>query len=544
MFPPMKRDGTRRLEPVTFSMTALGAAAICAALAGCSKKSDSSAPGAASAGAPPGALAAAGSAAPRVRPIVLTAEPEKVWASGVSIATGVTPTELDSGRVGVGVHGSRGPTVVVFDSKGEGQEARIRLKKELTEEPKKENGKREILRVTPALGSGSEVVAFVDYREAGDTRRLVACGPSDSTEELLKFEGKPLVDAGEETPEKGKAEEPAKPSPAPSAKIASPAPAKPAAASSAGKPPPAPSGAKPPPAAPAKPGAGTQKPPVLHAATKVEKPPAPPAKPAATAGAAKTEPERELRECRTLVDRGGAHAWAVGSELVGKPAADGSSDYSVVLFAEQERGRGRADLSTSPLGKAPTKLPVYEAAAAYDMGGGNFLLAARFRGALFTWVLDASKHPRGSVRVYSGGFPAQPHFANFGSELALIVVQSGAGGQKAARAARFAPDVTSLPSTLSDLVIPDHGIEPPVSAVIGGAPPARFIAYQSDQSAKRLSVVQVDGNLAATGEPLPIDVGVRDSELFALADGRLLVVYIRLDPSGKSELVSKTIRLG
>jgi hypothetical protein len=546
MFPAMKHDG-RSMTRTALPIFAFAAVVALGGATGCSKKGESPSAGASGAAQAPGAPAALGSgaAAVRPRPVAMTADPEQVWAAGASVATGLTPTELDAGRVAVGALSNRGPTVVVFDSKGEGREARIGVKKELTTELKKEEGKREILRVTPALGSGNEVVAFVDYREIGDTRRLVACGPSDSTDEILKFDGKPILDAGDEGADKGKPDEAQKPAtPAPSAKPAAP-PQKPAAAPPGAKP--APSAGKPAAAAPGSATPGARKPPAL---TSVPPKPAAPSKSSPKPAAkvpAKTEPERELRECRTIVDRGGAHAWAVGSELVGKPAADGSTDYNVVLFTEQERGRGRADLSTSPLGKAPAKVPVYEAATAYDIGGGSFVLAARFRGALFTWVLDASKHARGSVRVYSGGFPAQPHFVNFGNELALIIVQGGAG-QRAARAARFAPDVTTLPSALSDLVIPDRSVEPPVSAAMLGSTTslasARFVAYQSDESAKRLSIVQVDGNLAAVGEPHTIDVGVRESELFALGDGRLLVVYIRVDGSGKSELVSKTVRLG
>jgi hypothetical protein len=555
MFPRMRHDSAVPRAGV-IAISAL--AAISAS--GCSKQDGSPATGSSATPSPTGAPASVGSGpgAARARPVKMTAEPEKVWASAVSLGTGLTPMELDSGRVAVGAMSSRGPTVVVFDSKGDGQESRIRVKKELTGELKKDE-KREVLRVTPALGSGNEVVAFVDYREAGDTRRLVACGPSDSNDEILKFDGKPILDAGDETP--AKPDDAAKPAPAaPSGKPA--APAKPAAAPSAAKPAPAkpaplPSGAKPTTPAPSSSGPVPRRPPALGGAaakpgssakpgTTPAAPPAPaPAKPSPSP---KTEPERELRECRTLVDRGGAHAWAVGSELVGKPAADGSTDYSIVLFTEQERGRGRADLNTSPLGKSPAKVPVYEAPTAYDMGGGNFALAARFRGALFTWVLDASKRARGAVRVYSGGFPAQPHFVNFQSEIALIVVQSGAGGQKSARAARFAADVTSLPSSLSDVVIPERSVEPPVSAAMFGPKStlasSRFVAYQSDETAKRLSVVQVDGNLAPAGEPLTIDLGVRESELFALDGGELLVVYVRVDGTGKSELVSKTIRLG
>jgi hypothetical protein len=555
MFPAMRQDGSAIRRAAALEISVLAAALSCAVTAGCSKKDDSPAAGSSAGASPGGGPAPVGSAAvaARARPVKMTAEPEKVWAAAVSLGTGLTPMELDSGRAAVGAMSSRGPTVVVFDSKGEGQEARIRVKKELTSELKKDE-KREVLRVTPALGSGSEVIAFVDYREVGDARRLVACGPSDSSEEILKFDGKPILDAGDETP--AKTDEAAKSAaPAPSAKPA--APAKPPAAPSAAKPAPAkpaplPSGAKPAPAPPSS-GAAPRKPPALGGVAakpgSSAKPAAPPAPaPAKPPPSGKTEPERELRECRTLVDRGGAHAWAVGTELVGKPAADGTADYSVVLFAEQERGRGRSDLSSSPLGKAPAKVPVYEAATAYDMGGGSFVLAARFRGALFSWVLDASKHPRGMARVYSGGYPAQPHFVNFGTEIGLVVVQTGTGGQKSARAARFTADVMALPSALSDLVIPERSVEPPVSAAMfGAASPfasSRFVAYQADETARRLSIVQVDGNLAPAGEPLTIDLGVRESELFALDGGKLLVVYIRVDASGKSELVSKTIRIG
>src|SRR5262245_33572123 len=186
MFPAMRQDGAAIRRAAALEISMLAAALSCAVTTGCSKKGDSPATGS-SAMSPTGGPAPVGStpAAARARPVKMTAEPEKVWASGVSLGTGLTPTDLDSGRVAVGAMSGRGPTVVVFDAKGEGQDARIRVKKELASELKKDE-KHEVLRVTPALGSGSEVVAFVDYREVGDTRRLVACGPSDSSEEILK----------------------------------------------------------------------------------------------------------------------------------------------------------------------------------------------------------------------------------------------------------------------------------------------------------------------------------------------------------------------
>jgi hypothetical protein len=469
-----------------------------------------------------------------------TIEPEKVWATTVSLGAGLTATELDGGRIALGVVVGGRPEVVVFDGSGQGSEVTVQLKKELSTPPTKEQGTRELHRVTPALGSGNEVIAFVDYSETGDDRRLVSCGPSDSNEELLAFEGKPLLASDQDRA--ADAPKPAPPAGAPKGGTSAPKSAGAAKALA--------------PSAPGR-GAGAKAAPVLHAADSKARGPAaspehkpaaasapPPAKGPASAGKGRPKGDkvRELRDCRTLVDRGGAHAWAVGSELVGQPLDDGDTDFAMVFFAEQEHGRGRFDLNTTPLGKTPSKPPVFEGPVAYDLGRGSFALAARFRGSLFAWLLDASKHARGPMRVYGGGFPGLPRFAPFGTESDLFLVLGTNDGRRLPRAVRVASGATELPADLTAIGVAEPALTGSLSGTALGS--RRFVSYLADEKTRRLMLVGVDVGLGAMGTPVAVDAGVYDAQIFPLADGRLLVTYLREGVGGRVDLVSRAATCG
>lgn len=552
------------------STVSLGLAALVGALAACSKE-QKAVPGAAG---EPAASTAPAAPGPAGGPKTCTASPEKVWAANASVSAGITKVELDAGRVAFGVVLGGKPDVVAFDPKGEGSAVHVAVKKALTEVLPKDQARREILRVTPALGSGSEVMAFVDYRKLSTDHRLVACGPSDSEDELLKFDGKPLVAVDEDRLDAKAADKAEPPAAPPGAKSATPAPKAPPAEKAPAAAPPKKAEPGKSPAQAAAPGA--RRPPMLRsvdpaqaeamrkareaaaaraAAALAKAAPAPSAS-AAKGEPAKAEPKepakadtskpkgdkvRELRDCRTFVDRGGAHAWTVGSELVGQPRDDGSTAWTMELFAEQEHGRGKATLSQSPLGKAPTKLPVYEAPTALDLGGGAFVLSARYRGGLFAWLLDGSKHLRGPARAYPGAAPWAPALALLGPDAALLIVQHD-GERHAPRFAEFATGATELPSGLVDFDVGEPALLGTPAAVLAGE--QRFVSGVADDAARRLVLVPVNGAFAKAGEPLAIDAGVHDSELVALADGRLLLVYLRGGSSGRMELVSRTVQCG
>ena len=356
------------------SVSAVKVVSLAAALLGivaCAKEDKRPAPAAASAAALPSA-ATVPAASANAAPPTCTVEAEKVWAANASAASGISQTEIDSGKVLFGVVLGGKPEVVVFDAKGEGEAKHVGVKKALADAIPKGTGRREIHRVTPAVGSGGEILAFVDYEQIGKDHRTVACGPSDSNNELLKFDGKPLVSvAADQLDPKSDAAGTAKPAPGASAKEPPSAPPAPAAKDLA---------VHDKPAAPAAPVdlSRDHLPPAMRpvelahlaeikkqrleavrAARTAAAASAPrlPVAPAAKSSKPKGDKVRELRDCRTFVDHNGAHAWSTGSELVGQPQEDGSTEWNMEFFAEQELGRGRVMLTASPLGKTPQSCP-------------------------------------------------------------------------------------------------------------------------------------------------------------------------------------------
>jgi hypothetical protein len=505
---------------------------------------DKSATEAAGAAAPPSAApsaAAVGSAAarPGAPRAVCTVLPEKVWAANASAVAGISQTDLDAGKFAFGVSLGGTPEVVVFDAKGQGEEKHVGVKKALTEAIPKGTGRREIHRVTPGVGSGGEIIAFVDYEQIGKDHRTVACGPSDATTELLKFDGKPLVAVAADEIE-----------PKPETPLA-----KPLA-----------SAAVPPPRTAAVPLAREHLSPTMrpvelaHLAAEKRKRleavraartaeaasavPAPSAAPAVPAAKSKPKGDkvRELRDCRTFVDHGGAHAWSMGSELVGQPQDDGSTDWTMEFFAEKELGRGKVDLTSSSLGKTPTKLPEYESPVATDLGNGDFSVATRFRGGLYVWLLDSAKHARGPIRMFPGLSPGAPRFATLGIERALLVAGRDASDHALPRALLVDASAAQLPATLSELSLGGLPVVGSLSgAMLGGQ---RYLAVQSDESVRRLTLLPVDATLASLGTPILVDSGVFESRVVPVTDGGLLVVYLRSGTGGRMELVSRTVKCG
>jgi hypothetical protein len=213
----------------------------------------------------------------------------------------------------------------------------------------------------------------------------------------------------------------------------------------------------------------------------------------------------------------------------------------MVFFAARELGRGRVDLSVTPLGKSPTRLPVFEVPAALDLGGGAFALAARHRGSLLAWLLDSSRKPRGSVKVYPGGSPQAPRWVRVDADALLAVVQREPSGRPVARIARVAP-AGELPAALTELALAEADPSGSLSTALLGA--QRYVAYQAGDSARRLLLAPVDGALAPAGAPLWIDSAVQESFVTSLGDGRLLVVYLRAGAAGRVEVVSRAAKCG
>ncbi len=504
----------RRLCCIALATVALGGCSKVRSLIGLDK-------GAGSTDAAPSAAPSTASSGSAHSGQVCKVVSHKEWGTAANAQTGITVTRLSAGSVAIGVAMGNRPEVVAFDGAGQGRlvEPTIAAGNPLAAAVPASRGRRDLQRVTPALGTGGTLVAYADYRDVyKDKRRRVACGRTDATRGLLLFDGKPLLDREDED----------------SAKVASMGHVAHAGAipeqSAAPAKPPAPS-AKAPAAVRGRlklPG----KLPRLRVAPQAAK--APPAK-------QPSKPRSEIRDCRSMVDPAGHDAWAVGSELYAEPRSDGSTDYSMRFLVEPAPGQGHIVLQSVKLSKSPDTLYTFDAPVAEKLPDGSYVLAARYRGSLYAWTLGLDKRPRGPARVYGGGYPTMPHMLRDGDDLLILLSQETAGDHWAARLARLSGRGGTLPAALDPLSIDSDPSQAEPTFAIAGT--KRWIAYQAgDRRHGQLVVVPVDDKLAVAGQPFRVtasDEAVYESHLFGLETGKLLVVYIESAPSAR--LVSEVL---
>ena len=460
--------------------------------------------GGGSAGAAPATSAAASAAAPMERvaaaDAVCTSAERKVWGKWANRRTGITAARI-GGQLAVGVALGNDPHLLVFDDAGSGRLVKVKapdgspLAKDL-----KAPDRRDLHRVTPAK-SGAGITAYADYRDKyKDGRRRIACGPVQTEGSVLVFDGKPLLDRDDEKKEEPKAEE--KPTVAAKPRLRVPAMralrglVKPGEAADA-----APPAADP-------------------AARKLEE--------------KKKKTERELRDCRTFVDADGS-VWGVGSQLHGEEQDDGSTKWTMRLFAAPDGGRGYVLLHSVALPKEPKTLHTFESPVATQVGDGHVVFA-RYQNHLMGWGMKDGFRPTGGVRVYKNGYPTLPHFMDD-----VLVASHKVDGDRYELS--WAPLGSAAPKSLTKLAL-DVGASSFAEPTLAKAGAQRWLSYQT--GARRegaLSVVPVDAELKRAGRPhevTPSGVTVYESHLFGIAGDKLLAVYIQNGEPG-AELVSEVL---
>src|SRR5262245_61539443 len=109
---------------------------------------------------------------------VCTSEGRKVWGKWANRRVGLTPRKIGN-KVAVGAALGNRPSVLLFDAQGQGELVKIDIAggSELNKEIPKNEGQRDMLRVTPVLGPDGRVSAYADYRDTylNKKRRRVAC---------------------------------------------------------------------------------------------------------------------------------------------------------------------------------------------------------------------------------------------------------------------------------------------------------------------------------------------------------------------------------
>ncbi len=141
-------------------------------------------------------------------PPTCTVNAQKTWGKGVSTLTGLTAVALSDGKTAIGYAVGNTPQVLLVGQKGEGSIAKVEISKESTfaaKAPKAGKGNRVLWRVTPTKIEGKTAHAFVDFRDDWNNEvaaapasagqpppkksRRVVCGPADSGDKWVSFEG-------------------------------------------------------------------------------------------------------------------------------------------------------------------------------------------------------------------------------------------------------------------------------------------------------------------------------------------------------------------
>ncbi len=454
----------------------VGVASALLAAAGCSKKpaptaqdTEPSAAPAAPTPAPAAAVSAADAAA-TTSPVCKVTH-EKVWSRWANRRTGLTLTRLGNDRVAFGVAVEDTPRVLVFTPLGTGElrQVPVRAGSDLSKRIPRNEGSRDLQRVTPALAPDGSVIAYVDYRDKYQSkRRRIACVPASTDTSKLVFDGTPLLADGQ---------------------------------------------------------------------------PLAPAAQGADAGVPEEGILIELRDCRTFVDPGGRGVWGIGTELRGEKQPNGTRKWSMRLIADPQDGRPPQKIHQVDFDEPPKTLYTFEAPVAQRLKNDSYLLAARYRGALSTWLLDSVKQLSGQPRVHRGGWPTLPRMIPDDGSLLLLTSQK-TGKEYALAYASVSGTDPKLPQALQKLVFEGQGsslAEP----TLARADDKRWVSFHADDWRKGvLRIVPVDEKLAPVGAAHTVsdpDETVYESYLVGLEDGELLAVYIQNGAPG-ADLISRRLQ--
>lgn len=146
------------------------------------------------AGTVPASASPTVAAAPEAAPPVCTRTNEKVWGSGANKLTGLTTKRVLETKTAIGYAIGIEPRVLVLDKAGAVESFKVKTGAS-AKPPAAGEGFRSLMRVSPTAIEGDSARAVIDYHDDyKDKRRRVACGPADSDESFLAFEGTSYLD--------------------------------------------------------------------------------------------------------------------------------------------------------------------------------------------------------------------------------------------------------------------------------------------------------------------------------------------------------------
>lgn len=399
---------------------------------------------------------------------------QKVLAHGVNKLTGLTVKHLDEKRYGLGFASGLTPQVLVVNNDGQVSVLKVETKagSKVASPPAPAEGNRLLWRVTPVAVDGSRAHAFVDYRdEYKDKRRHVACGPAESDEEFISFDGVPFND-------------------------------------------------------------------------RTPRPTADERKPLFSSKEKGLEGYVELRDCRTFITRKTKETWAVGSELHGVEAKDGSIEWSSVLVVDFGAKEREHVLHETKLKADPPKVLQYEIPVSRRVEDKGFLLATRLGNELLVGVLDKDKKLKGKFSTYPG-FPLLPDIARVGTDEVITVAVSTAPKAFTLKSLVVPMATLDLPAAYSDVHVDDNPLDAETEPeMFEDKKGQRWISYiEGERDKGHLEIIPLDAKLHAAGRAFTVTEDkerASEARLFQLDSGAMLIAFLR-DTDGKTELVTEEL---
>ena len=213
------------------------------------------------------------------------------------------------------------------------------------------------------------------------------------------------------------------------------------------------------------------------------------------------------------------------------------------LFADPQDGRPPQKLRQVDFDEPPKTQYTFETPVAQRLDSGSTLLAARYRGALFTWLLDSVKQVSGQYRAYRGGWPTRPRVASDESRWLLLTSRKTGKDHQLAYASLSGTD-PKLPPSLQQFAFEGHG-QSLAEPTFARAADQRWVSFHAQDRRKGvLKIVPVDQKLAPVGAAHTVsDPGetVYESYLVGLESGELLAVYIQNGAPG-ADLISRRLQ--
>ena len=255
----------------------------------------------------------------------------------------------------------------------------------------------------------------------------------------------------------------------------------------------------------------------------------------------------ELRDCRTFADLKKGTTWIVGSDLIGTLKPDGTPTWRASLVVDKGAKVHELHTHDIPLGNdTVAKTSKFDIPVSHPLHDGTYVLAARYGGSLVAALLGPEKTLQGNVHSYPG-MPTLPDIAMDGEDTVLVTSFVKNKNEFLLKALRLASQKPELPKQMAPIMlVPDDKDSETDPDFTRDSKGRRWLSHiDGERGHGKLFIVPVNADFTATGKPFEVTQEgekAADGRIVPLADGTLLVTFLRETDAGKSwELVTEDL---